>query len=163
MELPSKDIQGPDHPPLRCLIALHELFKFSDQTLSLPTIDWDGVLEQLSKKIGGQQLVVIGTSHRQNLEALGLSLRKEGPFTGLAREHLLYLAKVAREGMALRGEPLHWLDRVGWPEQEDPSLVVNWAEPPEAVKTAWSRLARLRNQLRSGNCSAAKDLGRSLF
>jgi hypothetical protein len=123
-------MRSPDHPTLRSLLALHELSKFSDEELARPTIDWEGVFERLSKCIGGQQLFAVVPSHRQNLDALERSLGSGGPFSGLAQQQLSYLAKVAREGMTLRGEPVHWLDNVGWPEQEDPSSVVNWADPP---------------------------------
>jgi hypothetical protein len=164
MELPAKDVEVPAHPPFRSLLALNELFKFSDEELTRPNIDWNDVLEQLSKKIGARPLPATGASHKQSLEALEQSLKNGSQFTGLAREHLLYLSNVARVGMALRGQSLNWLDNVGWPKYEDPLLVVNWAKPPANITTAWSRLTRVRNQLRTGaHCSAAKEIANSLF
>ena len=59
------------------------------------------------------------------MDALEQSLKNDLQFTGLAREHLSYLSNIAREGMALRGQSLSWLDNVGWPKCEDPLQVVN--------------------------------------
>jgi len=163
MELPAQEIEVAAHPPLRLLLALNELLKLSEEELARPNIDWNNVLEQLSKLIGAHSLTDTAASHKMNLEALEQTLKNGAKFAGIAREHLMYLVTVARRGMALRSQPLNWLDNVGWPKFEDPAVVVDWATPPPNIATAWSRLTRVRNQIRSGSRSAARETANSLF
>jgi hypothetical protein len=127
-------------------------------------VDWAHFLERLSSKIGGLPLLEVAASHKENLEALEEILNKGKQFSGLAHEHLSYLLKVAREGLALRGQPVTWLDNVGWPKQEDLRLVVNWSTAPPNIRTAWSRVTRVDNLIRTGApTSAVMDVAKSLF
>src|SRR5262249_10209022 len=119
---------------------------------------------QLSSKIGGLPLLEVATSHKKSLEALEKTLNEGNQFSGFAHEHLSYLLKVAREGFALRRQPLIWLDDVGWPEYEAPRVIVNWSTASPNIRTAWSRLTRVHNMIRNGvPALSVIDVARSLF
>ena len=160
----NKDLGIPSSPTLRANFALNELFKLSDEEVARPNVDWDDVLEQISSRIGGLPLLEIEASHKRNLDALQENLSEGRQFSGLAYEHISYLLNVAREGHALRHQPLTWLDHVGWPEEEDPLLIANWDSAPPNIRTAWSRLTRVYNLVRTRTSEAAIiEIAKSLF
>jgi hypothetical protein len=164
VEPPQKELDVPSIPTLRALLALREFFKFSDKELANPKVDWSKVLEQLSIKIGGHPLAETAASCQNKLHDLQETLNARREFTGLAREHLLFLVNTAREGFALRSRPIAWVDNVGWPNQEDPQVVVNWSAAPPTTLAAWSRLTRIQNLLRTDAApSDMKELASSFF
>jgi hypothetical protein len=151
-------------PPLRLTCALNEFFKFTDSELKRPNLNWPDILDQLAKLIGGIRLIEAEAYYVSNLEDLEVTLHDGTHFSGLAQEHISYLLGVARQGLALRSRPLDWADKVGWPEQEDPRTIVNWGTAPKNVRTAWSRLTRFQNLLRTNSAvSVIIDTAKSLF
>jgi hypothetical protein len=159
-----KDILWPSNPSLRLISALSEFSKYSDEEFLHPNWDWATVLERLSSIIDGSPLLEIEVSHKKNLEKLEKTLNEGRMFSGLAYEHLSHLLNVARNGFALRRQPLTWLDEVNWNERADPRKIVDWIIPSRNIRTAWSRLTRVDNMVRAGApTSTLIEVAKSLF
>ena len=105
-------------------------------------------MDGLHSELGGRPLVaLVGTAkadwsriRQQMTSSLG----------GLGSAHVGHLVTTAESGLGVREHDAPWLSQAGWPKFEDPLTVVDWVNGGTTVRTAESRLERLRSFAKSG-------------
>lgn len=162
---PEIDVHINCNPSLRYFVAVNAISKVTDAEFGKPRIAWNTLFEQLTKLAGGVSLTKTLADHQSSLSALRDEIESgTAVIRGISRVHVDYLREVAVRGMALRGGNAVWVDHVGWPKDEDPRTVVDWAVPPPAIRTAWSRLSRVRSMVNASlPGETIAEVARSLF
>ena len=136
----------------------------SDDDWVNPRSDWDGNISRLAAMFEDEPLGDALERWARSCTALRGAINDDELGRGVGRAHLSWLLDCCDEGLALRNQSRRWVDRAGWPEQEDPRTEGLNAEPPIDARTAWSRLTRLHQLLRNeAEPSQIQDLALSLF
>jgi hypothetical protein len=137
-------------PAFRTLFALRKLFDLSDDHWTNPHLDWDRAMCQIAAMFEDEPLGDALEKWAGSCTALRRTVNDGELGRGVGRAHLSWLLDCCMEGLALRQQSRRWIDRAGWPEEEDSRTQGLNADPPPDARTAWSRLTRLHRLLRNG-------------
>ncbi|MEV8597337.1 hypothetical protein [Streptomyces sp. NPDC052012] len=151
-------------PTFRTVFALRKLTAIPDAQWANPRVDWEDACEQLGGMFGDLPLCESRQKWLQSFQNIEGSILSGDFGQGVASAHLTWLLECAKAGIGLRESEIKWIDKVGWPNQEEPLTIGPEADPPPDARTAWSRLRRLRRQIRMDiSGESVVKLANSLF